>query len=162
MAFANKVSDDHCAFALAEAFMDLKPCKLFELSVDFRIQCLSCCGHVMDRREIIFGKVFLDHHPKHGRRSTEACNLVLCKERHDILGMEAVEVIDKCCAFVQPLAVELTPHGLGPSCIGNCEVEAIHICHMPISGCMEVAQGIFVVMGCNLRVSAGSAGEEHQ
>ena len=100
MAFANKVSDDHCAFALAEAFMDLKTCKLFELSVDFRIQRLSSCGHVMDRREIVFGEILLDHHPQHGWRSTEACDLVLGKERHDILGMEAVEVIDKCCTFV--------------------------------------------------------------
>ena len=73
-------------------------------------------------------------------------------------------VVDEHGGPGEPLAVELAPHGLAPSRVGHGEVDAVGGQVVPEDTRGEVAQGIEVVVGHHLGLSAGAAGEvdEHR
>ena len=88
--------------------------------------------------------------------------MVFCKHGQDVVGIEAVEVVDENGRLVEPLAVELAPHALGPAGVADGEVEPLRVHAVPVLGGDEMPQGIFVAVGRGLGIAGGAGGKEHQ
>ena len=159
---ADQVADDQRALALAEALHDLQARGLVELPEDLRVQGLAGDGGVLDGAEVEAAQVVLDEHPVHRGRRAEGGDVIFRKQRQNLLGVEAVEVVDEDGRLAEPLAVELAPEGLGPAGVGDRQVQAVGVDLVPVFRRDEVAQGIFIIVGRQLRIAGGAGGEEHQ
>ena len=159
---ADRVGYHDGCLGLAEALHDLQSGRLFELAEDLGVERLSRYRCVFDGGQVETGQILFDEHAVHGGRRAESRYMVLGEERQDLVGVEAVEVVDEYGGLVEPLSVELAPHGFRPSGVGNGEVEPVGVYAVPVTRGDEMAERVFVVVGCDLRVSGGAGGEEHE
>ena len=136
------VSENHGSFGLTETFHEFHAGSAVELVIDFRIEGFAGDRGVLKSGEIIFGKIFSDEEAVHGRRSAEAGDSALGKERHDLGGVEAVEVIDHDGALIEPLTVNFSPEGLCPSGIADGEMQTVRIDTLPPAGSDDVTEGV--------------------
>ena len=111
-----------------------------------------------------FAEVLEYHEAVDGGRGAEGGDAVFLYLAHDLLGGELLVVVDEHGGPGEPLAVELAPHGLAPSRVGHGEVDAVGGQVVPEDARGEVAEGVEVVVGHHLGLSAGAAGEvdEHR
>jgi len=72
------------------------------------------------------------------------------------------KVVDEDGGLVQPLAIELAPHALGPAGVGDGQMQTVGVDAVPVLGSDEVAQRILVAVLGGLGETGGAAGEEHQ
>ena len=115
-----------------------------------------------DGGEIVFAEIFLNKEAVHRRRCAECRDLILREQRQDIVGVEAVEVVDKCCSAVHPLSVQLAPESLAPAGVGDCQMKSFCMYTLPVAGGDKVAEGVFAAVNDRLRISRSSGREQHQ
>ena len=87
---------------------------------------------------------------------------MLLEERKDLLGIKSVEVVYEDRSLAEPLTVELTPHRLRPTGIGNGEVKSLGIYLMPVLRGYEVTERILVVMRRDLGITRSTRSEVHE
>ena len=159
---AHRVVNGEGGFGLAEALHQGKARGPLPLLINFGVQRLACGGGVFNRGEVVFRQILFDEETIHGGRRAESGDVVFCKHGQDVVSVELVKIVGKDGGLVHPLAVIFSPQGLAPARVGNGEVQAVRIYVMPVFGGDIVAQGIFVVVLCNFRITRGAGGEEHQ
>ena len=104
----------------------------------------------------------MDEEAIDSRRRTERSDVILLYLTQYLVGGEFLVVEHKDCRTSEPLAVELAPYCLTPSCVSHGEVDAVFGKVVPINSCGEMSHRIKEVMGNHLRFAACSAGEIHE
>ena len=140
----DKVSDNQRSLGLTETFHQTDTGSTHELIENFRIQCLTGDGGILQRSQIIMGKIFLDQETVHRRRCAECGHMILGEHRQDLIGMELVEIECESRRLAEPLAVELTPEGLAPAGVGDGEMQTIRIDIVPVFCRGKMTQRVFM------------------
>ena len=147
---------------LAKSLIDGKPCVLAPEVVEVGVERLARSGAVLELRQVVGVNVALHHEAVHRGWAAKRAHVVLAHHVEDLVATKAIEVIGKDARLHGPRAIELAPHGLAPTSVGNGEVQATVANHVVPELCGDgVRQRIGAVVQDHLGVARGAAREVH-
>ena len=88
--------------------------------------------------------------------------MIFCEHRENLFRIKAVEVIDKNRRLAKPLTVKFSPKGFCPAGVGNCKMKSFRVNAVPVFGCDEMSERIFIVVCGNFRITGSAGSEEHE
>ncbi len=80
----------------------------------------------------------------------------------DVLGDETIKIISEYGAFAEPLPIDFAPCRLRPAGIGDGEVQAVLVYHMPKTSRGDMAEGVSKVVQNHLGIARRAGSEEHK
>ena len=104
---------------LAEPFHQLDAGKPQPLLVDTRVERFAGNRAVAQGRQIVFRQVLAYEETEHRRGRTERGDAIVVNHAQHIDRLKLLEVVDKNIGPGYPLAIELSPHGFAPACVGQ-------------------------------------------
>ena len=113
-------------------------------------------------RKIVACKILFHHHAQHCRRRAECGDFVFAQKRHDVAGVEAVEIVYEHRALAHPLTVQLAPERLAPARIGYGKVQTVRLAAVPVLGGHEMTERVCMAVLDHFRLARCAGGEEHK
>ena len=147
---------------LAEPLEDLHARVLAPELEQVGVERLAGGGEPLEGGQVVGVDVRLHHEAVHRGRAAQRRHPVAGDEREDLGRVETIEVVGEDARLHEPLAVELAPHGLAPSGVGDGEVHPVGVDAVPVLRRDDVGDGVAGVVQHHLGVAVGAAREVHQ
>ena len=134
-------------FGLPETLHQTDAGQAFERVVNGTVERLACGRTVLQRRKVVFRKVFANQETVDRRRRTQRGYPVLPDLAQDVGRRKFLVVVDENIGSGQPLPVQLAPSGLRPSRVGDRQVQAAFVEVVPQQPRGDMPQRIGEIVG---------------
>lgn len=134
-------------FGLPETLHQADAGQAFERVVNGTVERLARGRTVLQRRKVVFRKVFANQETVDRRRRTQRGYPVLPDLAQDVGRRKFLVVVNENVGPGQPLPVQLAPGGLRPSGVGNGEVQAALVEVVPEAPRADMPQRIGEIVG---------------